>query len=716
MRILLTIILVISMFSFAYANDQFVLVADSVVKSDNDTLEATGNVTLKTKDTVFSSDRLSYNSKTKQIDATGNVKIKSDTQSLEADSFTYNIETETGKAKSVKGFLEPSNFICAEEFEKTGDVTFSVLNARISTCEGDIPDWSIQMYKGEYEIEGYLNAEHATADIKNSPLIYLPKLVYPVATKRKSGFLLPNIGIDSEKGAFANIKYFWAPTDNFDTTLGTTLFSKSGIQQQVEIRYADSADSNLYTVFNRIDDQTSLSNELSRWHLISVNKYTFFDNFEMNLNIDLTSDYLYTRDFNKYDLVDEAYAHDNKENMFYAEFQSGYYSKYADIIFYTRTDKQYRDSGNGHQITSLTQTPSINVSKTIPLFSSFVLAYQLAYDSLAYDTSSYNTQVTGQTDISYDRFLGDVELFLPIDIKFATLTPSVEFDYTYWFNTSEPFNIVSEYKQPFSGIAKASETSAYRYQTSSALSLNIKELYKEYPLFRHSIQNIVKLQYSPNLLHTGIPALTDIEMERKDSGITYEMINFFSSKKWNAYISLSQTYDWLQTGDMLPINIKSSFSINDIVTNYSEIKYKHSGKLSANEQRLQYLTNTANINIFNHATLVAIYTFDSTIQSGSNNTDLEFRLYTNIWRFSLGGFYRWAGYNAEASVANLLPSSQGATAIYHDDCWSLGFEFEVDNHEIITQTGKQNRDEFTFYLNFTLKGIGGSRIEFLQID
>ncbi len=718
MKAILSIIILLLVAMPIYANDKYVLVADSVKKIDNDTLEASGNVILKVRDIVFSSDELQYNSNTKDIIANGNVKIKSDVQTLEADSFSFNLDTETGKAKNINGFLEPNNYICAEEFEKTGDITFTVHNARISTCSGATPDWSVQMYKGDYEIEGYLNAEHATADVLNSPLIYIPKLIYPVATKRKSGFLLPNVGIDSEKGAFFNLKYYWAPINNFDMTLGATLFTKSGIQEQLEFRYADSPNSNLYTTFNRIDDFTSQSIEHTRWHLESVNKYTFVDNFEINLNADFVSDYLYIRDFGDYDLSNSpANQNSNTENMFYAEIQAKYYNDYANINATTRMDKEYRDTSNGHQISTLVQTPSISVSKAIPIFSFMAIDYELSYNSLSYNQIGYNAPTTGEiSDISYDRLHGATELYFPINTPFFTITPSVGFEYTYWFNTSEPFKIQNEYKQPFSGIEQINDSSAQSYTTSTAVSLAFNEIYRQYSSFRHSIQNVVSFNYSPNISLSGIPLLTSYDSPDFSGAITYEMVNFLDANKWSASLHFSQSYDWLQSSEILPLELKLRANLNRYARTSFEMDYKHSGDLVGNEQRIQYLTNTTSVNLFNMAWLTGAYTFDSTIEPNSNNTDVEIALSSSLWRFDLSGYYRWSGYNPKISFDNLIPYTQGAKITYHTDCWSLGFEVEVDSYSVVTQAGIRSQNEVTFYLNYTLTGIGDGRLEFLRVN
>ena len=171
----------------------YVLEADKVTRIGDNMYEAEGNVLLKAKNITITAEKVIYNSKTSEVDAQGKVKLESPEQKLEAEKIIYNIDNETGTADNIQGFLAPFNYLCAKNLNKTGPTTFTVTDAKISACSGSVPEWSLSMYKGKLDIDGYMQLNHATVNIYDSPFIYVPKFFYPVSSNRKSGFLMPNI-------------------------------------------------------------------------------------------------------------------------------------------------------------------------------------------------------------------------------------------------------------------------------------------------------------------------------------------------------------------------------------------------------------------------------------------------------------------------------------------------------------------------------------------
>ena len=697
------------------AQETYNLEADYVSRNES-IYTAEGNVVLKVNDMVFTADKITYNKNTDDINAVGNVKLKSTTQEIEADEIDYNLKTESGKAENIKGFLSPFNYICAKSMERTSETTFTVQGARISTCSGDIPDWSVSMYYGEMELGGYMNASHATADILNTPLIYVPKLVYPVSTERQTGFLFPKIGYDTDKGAFFGLQFYWAPDINFDTTVGFNWFSKSGLHEMIEMRYAQSSENNFYGAFSRIDDQESQSDENIRWRGILDNTYFPIKNLEININADHASDYLYMRDYSDFDISD--FNRHSKDNMFFEEARIKYYSKYADIALFYRNDYEFRDNTTtaGYIKTKVERSPSFHISKIVTDIPFVIADYSLAFDRVSYSQYSYSLDDSKYTNQwQYNRLDAATTLYVPINFSTFIFTPYSSIRYTRWENSDKNFNSDNYSNIDFGQVRYINSDTAERYSGSVGATIALREIYRNFGFFRHSIQNMVEMKYSPELLQNGLPNYIENDRIPYYGSITYEMINFLKAKKWQAKLTLEQEYDVLRDDPVRPLEAELGITVPYVTNNFKTI-YKYTGELVNNERRFQYFSNTLTIRPTKKIRLKAEYTFDTRIRSDRYNTSATLAASMSFWKFILEGSNKWQGYNPDVSLKNLVSVEQEASITYMAECWNLGFEVEANTYNVNTRAGKHRQKEITFYLVFGIKGIGDTRMQFKKTE
>lgn len=709
-----------------FESETYTLEADQVSRIADNIYEAQGNVILKFRDIEFNADKLTYNSADTSIEAEGNVLLMSPDQEFKAEKMSYNIKEETGTAENIQGFLAPFNYLCAKSMEKTGPTTFSVVDAKISTCYGKVPDWSISMHNGSMELGGYMHINHATANVLDTPFIYVPKFFYPVSTERQTGLLMPILGYDTDMGAVANIRYFIAPDINYDFTIGVGLYSERGVQEQLEARFALNDKSRFYMAGEHLKDFDSESNTKSRWRGTLANQYSPVNNLFININGDYVSDYLYSRDFEDYGI--SSYNKENYQNMYFAEAKIKYYHDYIDTQISYRRDMQYRDRSNGYTSAILESQPSFGISKIVKDIPYVFLEYDLSYDRLvstkndyySNDTDPYLTQT--ETDWVMNRFAAYGKLYAPIDLKAATMTPALYIGYVRWENSSVPFSFQNYTSPDFGGVYRINDKSAYKYYGGAELTFNFKEIYRNFSTFRHSIQNNIILEYSPELDQSGLPNLIKDDRNDYKGSINYEFINSFIGKNWLMTLKLEQGYDVLK-GDnaILPLEMKFNIRLFNYFTNITEMYFKHSGPLKDGEKRFQYFTNTMKFKFLKYFFLTGIYTYDTriyrnSVASNAYNTRATIGAGINIWRFALVGSYEWMGYNDEMSFNNLIPKERSVYLLYNAECWSLGAKAAFNNYEINSIDGKYARKEAKFYIMFSLKGLGDSSIEFFNLN
>ncbi len=206
------------------------------------TLTARGGVTLTRGDTTLTADEVLYDRANSVAQAKGHVVI-TDPQATVTGSFAHlNLDDESGWIETADATLEPTGYsLLAGRLEKRGGPRYSVADGVFTTCEcGGLerPSWSIAARQTEVQLEGSGVARGATFRVKDVPVLYLPYFVFPVATKRQSGFLLPRLGYSNLRGFQYEQPFYWAIDKSSDATIGVDVETAARVGVAGEYRYA----------------------------------------------------------------------------------------------------------------------------------------------------------------------------------------------------------------------------------------------------------------------------------------------------------------------------------------------------------------------------------------------------------------------------------------------------------------------------------------------
>ena len=704
------ILLVTTTVAYSLDKDAYKLSADNASLIDNNTYVAKGDVVLEANGVTVKADSVKYFLDNGTLNATGNVTLISGTKTISADEIVYNMDNNTGSASNVTGYLDPDYYICAKSFEQTSISTFNLKEARISACPGVIPDWSFYLYSGKLDLEGSAVANHITMDILNTPIIYSPRLSYPLASKRKTGLLMPELGISSTHGTFILAKFFIAPDINYDFTIGLNLFTLSGAQPSAEFRYALTEKSNFYASGEWIHDFTDETENDDRWSYILVNSYSPIDDITISLNANEASDYLYARSYSEFSMSN--YFKNNKENFYHLEVAVNYFSNFINVNVEYNKNTQYRDQTIGYQKNYTELLPSISLYKTIPILPFLAVSYEISYErvtaqnkELRYD----NSLLSNNTD-QYNRFNTTVNLQTPIDLKLAIITPSVEVGYSLWHDYNKEFNKSLAIKDTLGGIDILNPHMAQRYYASFGLSTAFRELYREYKYFTHTIFNTVSLNYLPELSPNNQVISSSFDNLIPNGGITYKMINYFNAKTWNHTITLSQGFDFIDALKFTPLTVNMITNINDIFINIFDMEFSYSDSVNKGHSEILFLSNQLRFFVLKYLYVDTTYVHDNRVES-FYNTSISVSGGFKIWRIGGSASATWQGDNNNG-FSNLKSTSQGAGLTYNADCWSIGVEVVHDLYITSFGSGQNLRDEYTIYISFSLKGLVDSKLQF----
>lgn len=205
---------------------------------------AQGDAQLVRDQTVVQGDSLSYDRTTDMATADGNVKIN-----REGNIFTgphAEIQTET-----TRGFFQNPRYQIgrigahgeATRIDFRSRTQMTAYQVSYTTCElrdADYYDWLLTADRVDIDWDANEGVAHnAVLRFKNIPILALPVMSFPVTDARKSGWLPPTLGLDSDSGFTYVQPYYWNIAPNYDATITPMLMTSRGQGLSGEFRYLE---------------------------------------------------------------------------------------------------------------------------------------------------------------------------------------------------------------------------------------------------------------------------------------------------------------------------------------------------------------------------------------------------------------------------------------------------------------------------------------------
>ncbi|MCM2284690.1 MAG: LPS assembly protein LptD [Desulfobacula sp.] len=525
--------------------------------------------------TRLEADYVEFSNKTKDAFAEGNVILISGEDSISCDAMNINLETEIGTIHKGTIFIQKDNFyIHGEDIRKTGEFTYSLEKGSITSCSGESPDWKISGRKVKVTVEGYGTARDAVLWAKEIPAAYTPFLMFPVKTKRQTGFLMPRASSSIRKGYQYEQPFFIAISESSDATVYADYMSERGTKTGVEYRYILDNKSKGTVFFDyledsKIDDGTAGTEDYrfsstpqrtntDRYWLRMKHNQALPNGFSAKLDLDVVSDADYLQEFQDgfsgYTLTKE-----------YLETEYG-----RSLDEYDRTIRKNRLNINKSwstyilnmdalwydNITARRQNIDDTTLQTLPAIQFDAFRQQLGASQFYYTLDSEHRSfyrqdttailVNGQRTDIYPR------VYLPMRLnKIFYFEPSLGARETLWYTddfTSSDGDSDSLRTRHMADFGAEISTKIFRvFNTENSFAEKIKH------------EMIPKLQYSyiPEVDQTDLPVFDTLDRINEQSLITWSLTNYFIARKTIltpqekeirtyrdfAYAKLSQSYD-----------------------------------------------------------------------------------------------------------------------------------------------------------------------------
>ena len=135
----------------------------------------------------------------------------------------------------------------ADRLDFEGENQYRLTNNTFTTCPVDNDAWYVRTREMRLDYDREVGeGREATVYFKDMPILYSPWLSFSLNNERKSGFLPPSFGTNSDSGFEYEQPYYWNIAPNMDATLSPRLMSKRGLQLGSEFRYLNTALGGLY--------------------------------------------------------------------------------------------------------------------------------------------------------------------------------------------------------------------------------------------------------------------------------------------------------------------------------------------------------------------------------------------------------------------------------------------------------------------------------------
>jgi LPS-assembly protein len=201
--------------------------------------EARGQVEMFRMDQHISTELIQFNPVTEVVTVPGAVAYEDQQVWIKGQEGEYRTVEESGHFSLIDYGLTGSSANGSAEFiTLTGGHTSMLQGLDYTTCPNENPDWEIFARELTLQHEkGMGTARGAKLKFKGVPILYAPYFTFPIDDRRKSGFLYPTLGHNSDNGLDVGIPWYWNIRPNMDATIEPRYFTNRGFMLSGEYRF-----------------------------------------------------------------------------------------------------------------------------------------------------------------------------------------------------------------------------------------------------------------------------------------------------------------------------------------------------------------------------------------------------------------------------------------------------------------------------------------------
>ena len=684
---------------------------------------ALGDVVIVHLENRLTADRVRLDSNEMIARAFGNVFFTTGDDTLQGDRLVLDLNDATGTLYTGHIFVHESNFhITGNRIMKTGEQTFFIEQACLTTCDPERPDWSLTGSTVNVTLEGYGIVRNAAFRIRNIPVFYTPFFVFPAKTRRQSGLLPPHLQYSSRNGLEYIQPLFWAISDHSDATVYYHHIQKRGEKLGLEYRYMLSARSRGTLMIDgfedrRVDDDPTDPDR--RWGYTddrflrpNTDRYWFRMKadqqlpaaFMARLDLDIVSDQDYLRDFyhgytghretsryfeNEFERSIDDRNDPIRENRLNLNRTWVTSSLNADLVWYDN-------------VVARRQFDQNRTLQRLPMVSYNFLKQPLHHTGAFGSVNSEYNYFFREDGVTGHRVHLHPRLYYPLyPARHFTFEPSVGFRQTLWYTDADRDDIAAD-PRVTDDLQRYDQRGIY--DIGMALST---DLHRVFPVrafgvekVKHGILPMLRYTYVPDKDQAELPFFDQVDRIRAENMLVFSMTHFFTSRYTRARpnadpepvynlfgrFMIEQPYDFdydRSSEAFLPLYAELHITPVQLLRFHANAQYSH--------QENRFISSNNSIQFRN--LLGSNFRIDYRY-TRDRNKSLYFQFATPVrpWLTLFGDY--------ETSLLDNTLVESNAGFRYIRDCWSIDFTYRV------REDLEGSRDEQYFFL-INLFGLGG---------
>jgi len=271
------------------------------------TVTASGDVELIQGDRILRADKMVYHLDTDTVEAIGNISLLDEHGNVSfAEYVTLSRDMKDGFIHSLLALLADGSRFTATEARREDGVKTTMTDASYTPCKvceiDPQPLWQIKADKVVHNTDTKsIDYKNARLEFAGVPLAWSPIFSHadPTVT-RKSGFLRPNFGFDSDMGTFVEGGYYFGSiSPDKDATLKIRPTTEAGVLVQGEWRQrfrngrieieASGAHS------DRTEDDGTIDEGRNRGHIFADGRFDLNSKWRAGFDVERVSDKEYLR-------------------------------------------------------------------------------------------------------------------------------------------------------------------------------------------------------------------------------------------------------------------------------------------------------------------------------------------------------------------------------------------------------------------------------------
>lgn len=214
-------------------DDEVILKADQFEENrDTSVVTASGNVEIRVGQRTMKADRVIYDRATETVRAQGHVQITDESGQVQfADEIEADQDFRNGFATRFSARMggkkgQQEGLVTASSAVRTDGVRNSLEQVIFTNCpiceeKGTDPTWALRARRATLDQnDQMISYQDAVLEVAGIPVLYIPWFAHPDPnSERRSGLLIPDIGVSSRLGAFYEQPYLFVVSPSEDVVV-----------------------------------------------------------------------------------------------------------------------------------------------------------------------------------------------------------------------------------------------------------------------------------------------------------------------------------------------------------------------------------------------------------------------------------------------------------------------------------------------------------------